>query len=200
MPVVETPTVPVSLLDAVNMLLEAVKLASVHSLLPEHMDEAAGEAVRTLGWASREVQLKGWHFNTLPDVTLQPNVSGEIVIPPTFTLILPNGYTPASVSFTKRGNRMFDLRNNSYTWDRSLRVKVVETLEFADLPEPFRWFVTARAGRRFCLPRSPESPTFRFTEEIVKLAEMDAQDYDSREGGANLKATSPHHFYMTRKR
>ena len=200
MPVITTPTVPISLLDAVNMLLEAVKLASVMSLVPADLDESAGEALRTMGWASREVQLKGWNFNTLDNFTLTPDISKNINLPANFTLVLPDRRTPTSIRFTKRGNRLFDLTKNTFEWERSFPVRVVQTLEFQELPEPFRWYVTAKAGRRFCIPRSPESPTFRFTEEMVRDAEREAEDFDALEGGANLKATSPHHAFMTRKR
>lgn len=182
------------------MLLEAVKLASIMSLVPSEVDESAGEALRTIGWSSREVQLKGWNFNTLENYTLTPNIDKQIFVPPNFTLVLPDWRTPTDIKFTKRGQRLYDLTKASFEWDRAFPVKVIQTLEFQDVPEPVRWFITARAGRRFGIPRSPESSTFRFTEEMVRAAEMEALDFDAAEGGANLKHTSPHHAYMTRRR
>ena len=199
-----TPVVPMTLLDAVNQMLEAVSLASVNSLLPEHLDEKALEAIRHVGWQSRQVQLNkgvGWHFNTLDNYTLTPDIEGHIDLPPHFTLVLPDiRRTPEDVKFTKRGNRLFDLKNNTDVWTREVIAKVVQTLEFDQLPEPFRWYITAAAGRAFGLPRQPDSVTFRFSAETVQEALETAETFDAMEGGAYLGGTSQHVANMRRKR
>jgi hypothetical protein len=196
MPIIETPVVPITLLDAVNMILDSVGLAAIMSLVPADLDESAAEAIRQVGWASRSIQNKGWYFNTLDDYVFTPDVtSGEIVVPPNFSAVLRSRCT-GYVKFTQRGGRLLDLKNNTFVWTQNVTAKVRQYVEFQDLPEAFRWYITAMAGKEYGKGRVPDSTKFRFSEDTLKTAREDAETWDALEGSANLAATSPHFGFM----
>lgn len=202
MSITETPQVPITLLDAVNMMLDAVGQSPVNSLQPEDLNISAATAVTALGNTARSVQMTGWYFNTMDDYKLTPHpTTGEIILPANFVAVLRDPYrTPSNVAFTKRGNRLFNRRDNTFVWTTPITVRVRLILEYEELPEPFRWYIAAKAGRTWGLPRSPDSITFRFTAETVQDALEAAETYDADEGGADLRTQSPHFANMLRKR
>ena len=70
-------TVPITELEAVNMLLAAVGESAVSSLETATTVDVT-QAKNLLSNISREVQQKGWHFNTEWDVVLSLDSNSRI--------------------------------------------------------------------------------------------------------------------------
>ena len=141
-------TVPVNELEAVNMLLAAVGEAAVSSLeTATTVDET--QAKNLLSNINREVQQKGWHFNTEWDVVLSLDSDSRIPLGTTVLSI----YSPSKLT-TIRGREgspfLYDLSNNTFTWTASVNDAVTITLlDFEDIPQTARQYITTKAARIF---------------------------------------------------
>ena len=141
-------TVPVNALEAVNMLLAAVGEAAVSSLETATTVDVT-QAKNLLSNINREVQQKGWHFNTEWDVVLSLDSDSRI---PLGTTVL-SVYSPTKMT-TIRGREgspfLYDLDNNTFTWTTSINDAVTITLlDFEDIPQTARQYITTKAARIF---------------------------------------------------
>ena len=140
--------VPVNELQAVNMLLAAIGEAAVSSLETATTVDVT-QAKNLLSNINREVQQKGWHFNTEWDVILSLDSDSRI---PLGTSIL-SIYSPTKLT-TIRGREgssfLYDLDNNTFTWGASVNDAVTITLlDFEDIPQTARQYITTKAARIF---------------------------------------------------
>jgi len=141
-------TVPVNELEAVNMLLAAVGEAAVSSLETATTVDVT-HAKNLLSNINREVQQKGWHFNTEWDVVLSLDSDSRIPLGTTVLSI----YSPTKLN-TIRGREgspfLYDLDNNTFTWTTSVNDAVTITLlDFEDIPQTARQYITTKAARIF---------------------------------------------------
>ena len=141
-------TVPVNELEAVNMLLAAVGEAAVSSLETATTVDVT-QAKNLLSNINREVQQKGWHFNTEWDVVLTLDSDSRIPLGTTVLSI----YSPTKMT-TIRGREgspfLYDLDNNTFTWTASVNDAVTITLlDFEDIPQTARQYITTKAARIF---------------------------------------------------
>ena len=140
--------VPVNELQAVNMLLAAIGESAVSSLETATTVDVT-QAKNLLSNINREVQQKGWHFNTEWDVILSLDSDSRI---PLGTSIL-SIYSPTKLT-TIRGREgssfLYDLDNNTFTWGASVNDAVTITLlDFEDIPQTARQYITSKAARIF---------------------------------------------------
>ena len=141
-------TVPVNELEAVNMLLAAVGEAAVSSLETATTVDVT-QAKNLLSNINREVQQKGWHFNTEWDVVLSLDSDSRIPLGSSILSV----YSPTKTT-TIRGREgspfLYDLDNNTFTWTASINDAVTITLlDFEDIPQTARQYITTKAARIF---------------------------------------------------
>ncbi|WP_269929945.1 hypothetical protein [Aminobacter sp. HY435] len=198
MPIDTTPTTPSTLLDAVNTLLNAIRVASVTSLATVDLNEDAAAAKKAIDDVSREVQMEGWEFNTEREVTLDPEPTGEVSLPSNTLQVTSYRYSSKNRLVPREG-RLYDPKKRTYNIGEAVKVNLVLALEFAELTPAGRFYVTAMAARRFCLPRLPVGSSFKYTEELVLGARSLLEQEDTALGDTDLKQTSPHFARMGRR-
>lgn len=173
---------PTTELDAINTMLSAIGEAPVNTVEDNGVVDAV-MARQILNGISREVQAWGWHWNTEKEYLLVPTFpEGELVLPHT-VLRVDTVSTDQDVDVVVRGNRLYDRRNHTYKFDRPLRVDMVILLQFHELPEPARRYITIRSARTFQerVVGSTELSQFALKDELRALAvlrEMDADTAD----------------------
>lgn len=195
-----TPTTPADLLEAVNELLQAIRVSGVMSLTASDTNQDAADAKKALDNASREVQLRGWEFNTEYDYVVDPAPDGTVTLPVN-CLKFRRARTESGVRLVGRGQpiRLYDNTKHTYTIGTSVTVEMVIALPFEDLGASFRKYVTALAARRFCIPKLPSGATFAYTDEFLQAAEAEALQADTQAEDGDLKQTSPHFAAMGRR-
>ena len=140
--------VPMTELQAVNMLLAAIGEAAVSSLETATTVEVT-QAKNLLSNTNRAIQQKGWHFNTEWDVVMTLDLTSRVPIASNvLSIMIPNKLT------TLRGREgspfLYDLENNTFTFGSAPNNAVTITLlDFVDTPHTFRQYVTVRAARIF---------------------------------------------------
>lgn len=142
---------PQSELEAVNEILSSIGSSPVNSLEDDNNVDVIN-AKRILEGVSREIQSRGWWFNTLDNVHLDPEVEGygnsrNYFVP------CPNSYikfTSEGYKLLRREGYFLDQLSNTMNFPEGLDLDtLVKLLDFQELPEAFRKYITVRAARIF---------------------------------------------------
>lgn len=145
-----TLTTPFTELEAVNELLASIGQAPVNALNTGISDVNIAQA--ELAKATRFVQLQGFAFNTDAGYTFQPNVTGDIALPPGMLKFDP---TDKTRNITTRRNSvsgvmaLWDADDLTFKFTEPFTATVVWGFSFEDLPETARAYIAVAAARKF---------------------------------------------------
>ena len=137
-------------LEAVNSMLATIGEAPVNSITGT-LPLDASLAKNTLNEINREVQSAGWHFNSRTKYTLSLHTDSKIPLADNIMRVDLdiNQYTPTEFDVIKQGSFLFNKVGNTFTFDQALDANVILYLDFTDLPENARRYITLRASRIF---------------------------------------------------
>lgn len=141
---------PSTKLDAVNSLLTAVGEYPITNIEADIAESQI--AVQTLDEVSRELQSRGWSWNTRLKATLTPDVNNEINIPQNVTrvdVVDTYGWNDRTKRYTIRENKLYNMIDFTSTFEDSVTVDMVYLWDFEDLPEEARRFITLDAKHRY---------------------------------------------------
>jgi hypothetical protein len=176
------PLTPTTTLEAVNQCLFAIGEAPVNSVENSGLVDAV-TALRTVANVNREVQASGWHWNTEKNFKLVPDNDGNLSLAANVMKVDTVG-SDESLDLVQRGQRLYDRDNHTYTFTKSVTVEMVMLLDFEEIPEAARNYITLRAARRFQQNTvgSTELAGFQQVDEaraLVNLqnAEAETQDF-----------------------
>lgn len=172
-----TTLVLTSELDAVNTMLSVIGEAPVSSLdIPGFVDVALAKQI--LNESSREIQAMEWECNCEEEYTLNPDNDGYIYIPDNVLKVditddLIYKYRPV-----QRAGKLYDKKNHTDIWSEPVTVDIVWLLDFVDLPQTLRYYITINAARKFQKRYFSSGEMDRFTQddEIKARAECLAAD------------------------
>lgn len=177
-----TSTAMTSELEAVNTLLASIGESSINTLAVSGLADVAA-ARSTLDEISRQVQEKGWHFNTEDEYPLVRNDQGFIQFPSDFLKLIS---TSAGKTVIQRGTRLYDKQAHSYTFSKDLTGTVVLCLPWDELPQAARHFIMIRAARIFQARWLGSDTQFRFSAAEETSAEEALQDAEGETGKYNM--------------
>lgn len=172
---------PTTELEAINTMLSTIGEAPISTVEDSGVIDAvmARQILRTV---DREVQARGWHWNTDKGYPLTPNQHGECELP-NGVLRCDTVIPDDQIDVVVRGKRLYDRRNHTYQINKVVRVDVVTQLPFDELPEAARQYITIRAARVFQERVLGSIELSRFstideTRALVTLKEMEADTAD----------------------
>ena len=167
-------------LEAVNIIISVIGEAPVNTITGVSLPVTAIQAISTLDETSKAVQSEGWHCNTEHEYELTPDSTTSKITLPQNTLkfdLDPLLYTDSDP--VQRGLKLYDRKNHTEIWTKSVKGSITFELEFEDLPEQLRHYITVKSARvfanRFIGTREIEGFTLR--EEVEAKAR--AIDSDS---------------------
>ena len=171
-------------LEAVNSMLSVIGEAPVSSLESGLLD--AVDAERILNEVSREVQSMGWNFNTERNFpAAADSTSGEIVLADEIVRadLAKTKYRSSTEEYVQRGNKIYDKVKHSFNIGKTLNLDIVKLLDFTDIPEVARRYITVKAARIFqerVLGSNTLSSMNRADEQnaLFALQEMEADNGD----------------------
>lgn len=172
---------PQSELEAVNEILSSIGSNPVDTL-DESLDVDVINAKRLLEATSREIQSRGWYFNTEDSVTLQPDTDSNMVpCPENYLVFYSDGY-----QLVRQSGYFFDIASRTSEFPNGLTVTLIRYLQFDELPEVFRKYITVRTARLFQM-------RFLGAQELdvsLQFAESEAYsaivDFDLKTGNYNI--------------
>ncbi len=197
-------------LQAVNDMLWSIGESPVQSLASGLGDAEQAESI--LDRTSRQIQLKGWHVNTLRATELTKNAANQFPLAVNalkVNTVNPRGgrqrTTPNHSSFInvvmKRSADdtkwiAFDVDNNTEFWTTNtptkLTVDLVSLLEFANLGPALQMYVWTMAAHRFQKGAIGSKVLQEATLEDVADALAQAVQEDTENEGQNMIRDNPH--------
>lgn len=136
---------PTTELDAVNTILKGIGEQPVNNLTTSGISEAslARDKLREI---SRAIQSKGLHCNSEEEFPLTPDSLGFVTVPGNTLSVDPSDITK---DYVRRGDKLYDRENHTFTINELVLVDIVFFLPFEDLPEHVRRYITISAARIF---------------------------------------------------
>jgi len=177
---------PTTRLDAVNVMLSSIGEAPVNSLTSGLEDAELAETI--LESVNRETQSKGWIFNTDLKIKLTRNISNNhIELPNNYIRVdTRNSLRNSKKDIVERGRKLYDRIANSYVFSEDVVVDAVILLDFTDIPEAARRYITIRSARIFQdrVLSSPNIHGFQMQDEQQAFIEL--QDYQAETADFNI--------------
>lgn len=166
-------------LQAVNTILSTVGEPPVNSLSAQRADSLIAQSV--LDEVCREVLSYGWQFNTDEKVVMTPETSsGYIYVSDSVVRVDMDPVYSQNYDIALRGNRLYNRVTNSYSFLEPITVLQVHLMDFDDMPEPAKRYVTIRAARIFQdrMVGSQTLHAFTAQDEVMALAKMTEYEND----------------------
>ena len=138
-------------LEAVNTILSTIGEAPLNTLIGT-LPVDGTVAKNVLNEVSRDVQSEGWHFNTHYKVQLARNTSNKIPLATNVVRVElnPRKYPKQDYDVVQRNDLLYNLATNSDVFEKNFEdVVVVYLLNFADIPEQAKKYITIRSARIF---------------------------------------------------
>lgn len=177
-------------LEAVNVILSAAGEQPVTSLTGTTADAANAESI--LDEVSRAVQSPGYHFNTDKEVPFVPdNTTKEITLPSNILKIDADVYDFSDVDVVQRGAKLYDRKNRTYQFKRTIKADVVYLLPFEELTEAARRYIAVRSARVFHDRFVGSQEQHRFTSEDEYTAKQDFVSANLQNQDANIFRSNP---------
>lgn len=170
---------PSTELEAVNELLAVIGESPVSTLSNDGFVDAV-IAKDVLRRVSREVQSRGWSFNTLKEYPLAVDGSGQINLPANILAYDQSTRYDWKYDTIQRGTRVFDKKTRSFLFPEGIDATLVLFIDFEELPEPARNYITIRASRIFQRRMMGSETLEGLTneEEVRALVELTTHDGD----------------------
>ncbi|WCE28420.1 hypothetical protein [Vibrio sp. SCSIO 43137] len=169
---------PSSYLDAVNELLASIGEAPVNTI-GEGLSESR-LAQLTLDRASRNLQEKGWWFNT-ELLTISPNLRKELALPRnTLSIESMNG------RYVYRDYKVYDREQSTFRFESDVQLKVVLALEWDFIPQTARTYIVRKACQMFQQQTVGSSQMNAELREEVHLAYVALQEEELEAVPVNL--------------
>lgn len=137
-------------LNAVNTMISVIGEAPVNTLGGTAVPVTVVQAENVLDETNRAVQSEGWHFNTEHEYVLTPDAGTNKINLPSNTLKVdldPQIYTDSDA--VQRGLTLYDRKNHTDQWTKQVKASITFELDFTDIPEQFRNYITVKAARIF---------------------------------------------------
>lgn len=180
-----TPTPgPLSLLEAVNIILANDGETGVSALDEDNEFSESGKAEATLHEISRAIQTDGHGFNTDFERKFTPTVGNEIELPASTLSVTPSGISE-TLEVVERGRKLYNLDTHSYTFTSPVYLDVVSFLAWDDLPSAVRYYVAVRAARVYQARNtgSPQQNSYTESDEMRAEAAFKKSDRRMRKRG-----------------
>ncbi len=189
-------------LEAVNTILSTIGEAPLNTLIGT-LPVDGTVAKNVLNEVSRDVQSEGWHFNTHYKVQLARNTSNKIPLATNVVRVElnPRKYPKQDYDVVQRNDLLYNLATNSDVFEKNFEdVVVVYLLNFADIPEQAKKYITIRSARIFHDRTLGANALHKFTTEDEKKAYSILLQAESATGDYSIFDTPEQNYIVNRYR
>lgn len=165
-------------------MISVIGESPVNTLSGTSVPVTVTQAVHALDETSKAIQSEGWHFNTEYDYPLVPDsVTSKITLPVNTLKIDLDPELNTDTDAVQRGLKLYDRKNHRDTWTKDLKAIITFELEFEELPEQFRHYISVKSARIFAARflGSREIEGFALRDEIeakARAIESDSENAD----------------------
>lgn len=177
-------TTPTTVLEAVNQCLFAIGEPPVNSIEDNGVIYAV-TALQTLSSINRAVQLSGWNWNEENDYPITPSYPERFIYLPKNTLRV-DAASGEQGNLIQRGDRLYNRTTRSFEFQNTVKVDLCLLLDFEELPEAARYYITIRAARRFQEGAVGSEQLSMFSAREELLAKQALEDHEAETADYNI--------------
>lgn len=172
------------ILEAVNLVLRRLGEVPVTSVDEQYPTLAV--ALPALDEARRRILAESWWFNTYKDVTLAPNLAGEVLVPESTLWFYPD----ETDLYTYAGRNVRLASTGSKIVSASVVGRVVLDIPFEELPETAQYAVAYKAAYDTYIGDVGDDATAKVigTEFAAAYSELGAAHTRQRKATSRLRA------------
>ena len=178
-------------LDAVNSILMSVGETPVNTLTVQSPEVAIAQ--KTLRQVCREIQAEGWSYNTENQYPIDLDTNNQCIIPNNVLQldlnIFEHGKDYDVVRRSDNGvMKVYDKKNHTFTFENcsKLYFDIIWMLDFEDLPQAFKDYITTRASRIASNRMVNSQPSAKLLEADEAAARALAMEYEMKQSDHNI--------------
>ena len=178
-------------LDAVNSILMSVGESPVNTLTVQSPEVAIAQ--KTLRQVCREIQAEGWSYNTENEYPIELDTNNQCIIPNNILQldlnIFQHGKDYDVVRRSDNGvMKVYDKKGHTFTFENCSKLffDIIWMLDFEDLPQVFKDYITTRASRIASNRMVNSQPSARLLEADEAASRAAAVEYENRQGDHNI--------------
>ena len=178
-------------LDAVNSILMSVGESPVNTLTVQSPEVAIAQ--KTLRQVCREIQAEGWSYNTENEYPIELDTNNQCIIPNNILQldlnIFQHGKDYDVVRRSDNGVlKVYDKKGHTFTFENCSKLffDIIWMLDFEDLPQVFKDYITTRASRIASNRMVNSQPSARLLEADEAASRAAAVEYENRQGDHNI--------------
>ena len=178
-------------LDAVNSILMSVGETPVNTLTVQSPEVAIAQ--KTLRQVCREIQAEGWSYNTENQYPIDLDTNNQCIIPNNVLQldlnIFEHGKDYDVVRRSDNGvMNVYDKKNHTFTFENcsKLYFDIIWMLDFEDLPQAFKDYVTVRASRIASNRMVNNAQSSKLIEQDEAGARALALEYETKQADHNI--------------
>ena len=167
---------PTTELEAVNACLMNIGESPVSSITGQ-ISVDASTALAMVRNTTREIQTHGFYWNSELNFKLIPNHENKLQLP-TNTLKVDTTGDDITKDLVARGRYLYDRVNHTYTFTDPVIVELIVALNFEEMPEAARRYVTVRSSRIYQerVMATPTLSSFNTVDEDFARAQLLAEN------------------------
>ena len=178
-------------LDAVNSILMSVGESPVNTLTVQSPEVAIAQ--KTLRQVCREIQAEGWSYNTENEYPIDLDTNNQCIIPNNVLQldlnIFQHGKDYDVVRRSDNGVlKVYDKKGHTFTFQNcsKLYFDIVWMVDFEDLPQAFKDYITTRASRIASNRMVNSQPSAKLLETDEAAARALAVEYEMKQSDHNI--------------
>ena len=178
-------------LDAVNSILMSVGETPVNTLTVQSPEVAIAQ--KTLRQVCREIQAEGWSYNTENEYPIDLDTNNQCIIPNNVLQldlnIFQHGKDYDVVRRSDNGIlKVYDKKGHTFTFENcsKLYFDIVWMVDFEDLPQAFKDYITTRASRIASNRMVNSQPSAKLLETDEAAARALAVEYEMKQSDHNI--------------
>lgn len=168
-----------------NVLLSTIGESPVNTLGTVDQPQEAVTAREVLNEVSKDVQSEGWNFNLMRHFKLVPDTDGLITVPNNCVHVKPVDPNPF-IRVALRGLKLWNVDKNSYVFQNPIWADMLLLLDFDQLPQQAKKYITAKASRLFQQRFVGSQVLDTYTKEEEYRSRAELLQYDIREGKPSM--------------
>lgn len=168
-------------LEAVNLVRSCIGSYPVNSL-DEHEDMDTASILRIMDMESKRIQGEGWDFNRHDSYIMKPDRF-------TKKIRWNNNFlkyrSTDGITYVKRGDYLYNMTEQKDTFDKDVTLEVIELVDFEDLPECFRDYITMKTALAFQARFIGDTTILQTIQQELLMAQSALVQYDLDSGSYN---------------
>ena len=180
-------------LSAVNIVLSNIGQAPVTKV--DNDNPMVVMASNTIEEVSNSIQSEGWTFNTERAYPFVPQEDKKIRVPE--NVLQLDALYFSTYETVIRSGFLYDKRSHSFLFDEILNLDVIWLVEFDDMPDAFKNYVTMRAANLFAGRSVGSTEAVKFGEREEAQARAAMMQYETSQGDYNMLGTNDNQNYKT---